>query len=108
LTDRSTPTAPSSNPRALARTLRALAHPTRLRALAAFHDGELSPVELARLLDEPRVSLGALAYHVKRLAAAGLIELSGTIHRRGAVEHRYAITARGRAVARILDELPMP
>jgi DNA-binding transcriptional ArsR family regulator len=97
-----------SDPQALARALRALGHPTRIRAFAAFHDGELSPIDLVRRFEEPPVSLGAAAYHVQNLAAAGLIELSQTIHRRGAIEHRYALTVRGRAVARVLDELSGP
>jgi DNA-binding HxlR family transcriptional regulator len=68
----------------------------------------MSPVELARLLAEPQVSLGAMAYHVKKLAAAGVIKPAGTIQRRGAVEHRYSLTDRGRTVAELLDELSIP
>ncbi len=108
MSDQDSPTASSSDLEAAARTLRAVAHPIRLRALGLFHDADLSPVALARLMDEPRVSVGALAYHVQRLAAADLIALSQTIQRRGAVEHRYSLTVRGRAVARIVQELSTP
>lgn len=99
------PAAARNDPEAVARIFGTLAHPMRIRALAALCEADLSPVELARLLDEPGMNLGALAYHVRRLADAGVIELSQTIPRRGAIEHRYAITRHGRALARALDSL---
>ena len=89
----------------ISRTLRAVAHPARVLAIFALADAELSPVELTRLLDRPAYSLGVVAYHVRRLAAEGVVQLSATIPRRGAVEHRYALTPRGRTVADVLDRL---
>jgi hypothetical protein len=46
-----------------------------------------SPVKLAGALE---MDLGQVAYHVKRLHEAGLIELVETHRRRGAIEHVYA------------------
>lgn len=45
-----------------------------------------SPVRLAEELHAP---LATVAYHVRALLGAGLIELVGRFERRGAVEHRY-------------------
>jgi DNA-binding transcriptional ArsR family regulator len=89
----------------LAAGLHALAHPTRIRALVAIRESERSPVELAGLFRDPEVALGAIAYHVRLMARAGLIELSQTIRRRGAIEHRYTITERGRAMERMVKKL---
>jgi DNA-binding transcriptional ArsR family regulator len=86
----------------IARTLSALAHPTRVRALLAFCDADLSPVALYRMLGDPSLSLGTVAYHVRELASAGLLELRETIQRRGAIEHRYGITSQGKAAAAAL------
>ena len=65
---------------------RALAHPLRVRLLGELTAREASPVELARQLDE---RLGAVSYHVRVLADAGLIELSSRTFTRGAVQHHY-------------------
>jgi hypothetical protein len=53
-------------------------------------DGELSPVAAFGQVDG--ASLGTLAYHFRHLRDLGLIELSRTVPRRGAVEHRYRLT----------------
>jgi DNA-binding transcriptional ArsR family regulator len=89
----------------VAALLRAVAHPGRVLALKAFTKSELSPVELTKLLDRPKLTLGVVAYHVRCLASAELIDLSHTVQRRGAIEHRYAITEKGRAMAKALDGL---
>jgi DNA-binding transcriptional ArsR family regulator len=89
----------------VAALLRAVAHPARVLALREFTKSELSPVELTKLLDRPKLTLGVVAYHVRCLASAELIDLSHTIQRRGAIEHRYAITERGRSMAKALDRL---
>ena len=66
---------------------RALAHPLRVRILElATQRDEVSPVDLAGELGEP---LGVVSYHVRHLAAAGLLELAGRSFRRGAVKHHY-------------------
>ena len=90
---------------AIATVFRALAHPIRIRVLVAFRESNLSPAELDRLLADPTVSLSALSYHVRGLARTGLIELTGVRQRRNAIEHRYALTARGRTVVRALQAL---
>jgi hypothetical protein len=89
----------------LARALRAVGHPARIEAVAAFRAGELSPIELTRVLGESGWTLGGLAYHVRTLATADLIELSATIPRRGAIEHRYALTPSGDVMAEVLAAL---
>jgi DNA-binding transcriptional ArsR family regulator len=82
----------------LASLARTLAHPLRVRVLsAAIRGGDVSPRRLADELGEP---LGNLSYHVRALAKAGLIELKSTAQRRGAVEHFYAVTDRGRGLWR--------
>src|SRR5215218_2830825 len=66
---------------------KALAHPLRMRLLTLLEEGTASPTELANVTG---ASLPRVSYHVRRLAAAGLIELVRTKQRRGAVEHYYA------------------
>ncbi|HUQ23936.1 MAG TPA: winged helix-turn-helix domain-containing protein [Gaiellaceae bacterium] len=53
-----------------AREVRALAHPLRLRMLESLSDGAATASMLARELGE---SSGATSYHLRALAAAGLI-----------------------------------
>lgn len=53
-----------------AREVRALAHPLRLRMLESLTDGPATASMLARELGE---SSGATSYHLRALAAAGLI-----------------------------------
>jgi DNA-binding transcriptional ArsR family regulator len=67
--------------------IKALSHPLRWRILETMVDrGETSPVELARLLDEP---LATVSHHTRVLRDNGCIELTRTEPRRGAVEHYY-------------------
>jgi DNA-binding transcriptional ArsR family regulator len=67
--------------------IKALAHPLRWRIVEAVVErGEASPVELARLLDEP---LATVSHHTRVLRDHGCIELTRTEPRRGAVEHYY-------------------
>jgi DNA-binding PadR family transcriptional regulator len=82
----------------VAASMRAIAHPIRVSALLVFADVDMSPVELNRLFAHREWTLGVVAYHVRALAKAGLIQLAGTIQRRGAVEHRYSLTPEGRAL----------
>jgi DNA-binding transcriptional ArsR family regulator len=86
----------------VATLFRALAHPTRVRVLIELQDGQRSPSELARVFADPTLSLPSLSYHVRGLLGAGLIELAFTTPRRGALEHSYALTARGLAAIRVL------
>lgn len=73
------------------RIAKALAHPLRARILTLLEGGAASPVELAAELDAP---LGNVSYHVRQLAAMGLLELVSTTPRRGAIEHHYELTVR--------------
>jgi DNA-binding transcriptional ArsR family regulator len=67
--------------------IKALAHPLRWRILESLADRvEASPVELARLLDQP---LATVSHHVRVLRDVGSIELTRTEQRRGALEHYY-------------------
>ena len=87
----------------LSATLRALGQRDRLRLLRALLDEPASPVRLAKQLDD--IPLGSVSYHVRELAGAGLVELLETRPRRGAIEHIYAITPRGRIGLRAADAL---
>jgi DNA-binding transcriptional ArsR family regulator len=67
--------------------IKALAHPLRWRILESLADRvEASPVELARLLDQP---LATVSHHVRVLRDVGSIQLTRTEQRRGALEHFY-------------------
>jgi DNA-binding transcriptional ArsR family regulator len=67
--------------------VKALAHPLRWRIVDTMVErGEVSPVQLARLLDEP---LATVSHHTRVLRDHGCIELTRTEPRRGAVEHYY-------------------
>ncbi|HEY2479291.1 MAG TPA: winged helix-turn-helix domain-containing protein [Solirubrobacterales bacterium] len=63
-----------------------LAHPIRCRALVILAAGESSPVEIGRELG---LMASHVAYHVRLLHEAGLIEQTDEIQRRGSIEHRY-------------------
>ncbi len=71
---------------------RAMSHPMRARILSALSERELSPVELAKELG---ASLGVVSYHVRVLADAGVVELSRTTARRGAIQHHYKLREDG-------------
>jgi DNA-binding transcriptional ArsR family regulator len=65
-------------------------HPTRDQVLDVMrsYGKPISPTQLARITGNP---LGSTAYHVRTLAAAGIVELAGEGRVRGAVEHFYAV-----------------
>ena len=70
---------------------KALSHPLRQRILERLSaDGEASPTELARRLDE---RLPNVAYHVRILVELDCLELVRTRQVRGALEHYYRATA---------------
>jgi DNA-binding transcriptional ArsR family regulator len=70
-----------------ARIAKALAHPLRVRLLAALNtEGVASPNQLAEQVEEP---LQNVSYHVRVLLSLGCIELVRTAQRRGAIEHFY-------------------
>jgi DNA-binding transcriptional ArsR family regulator len=67
--------------------MKALGHPLRWRIVEVLIErGEASPVQLARLLDQP---LATVSHHTRVLRDLGCIELTRTEPRRGAVEHYY-------------------
>jgi len=69
------------------RLIKALAHPVRWRIVETLVErGEASPVELARLVDQP---LATVSHHTRVLRDNGCIALTRTEPRRGAVEHYY-------------------
>lgn len=82
----------------------ALSHPDRVRLLDRLQRvDELSPRQFAEGDGAP---LGNVAYHVRALREAGLIEQVRTMQRRGAVEHFYALTTTGRAVLAWAQKAP--
>lgn len=66
--------------------LRALAHPVRLRMLSLLWSAPLSAAALAR---ELAISHALASQHLRRLDAAGLVELADVRARRGGRERRY-------------------
>jgi DNA-binding transcriptional ArsR family regulator len=57
----------------------------------ATYGRPISPAQLDRILSGQ--SLGSVAYHIRVLASAGLIELADERRVRGAVEHYYGLVA---------------
>jgi DNA-binding transcriptional ArsR family regulator len=70
-------------------TLQALAHPIRLRILAALRE-PASPAEAARELGEPRQKVN---YHVKELERAGLVRRVGERRAGNLMESLYQAVA---------------
>jgi DNA-binding transcriptional ArsR family regulator len=73
------------------RLVKGLAHPLRIHILRVLETRVASPSEIAEEIGAP---LGNVSYHVRFLARVGLIELTSTKPRRGAVEHYYRAVAR--------------
>jgi len=67
-------------------SLRAVAHPLRLRILSLLTGTELSAAEVARELD---VTHANASYHLRRLAEAGQVVVAGEEKIRGGVAKRY-------------------
>jgi DNA-binding transcriptional ArsR family regulator len=86
----------------VARELDGLSHPVRLRVMLAMDAGPASPTVLATRLSVP---LGTMSYHVRCLAALGLLELVSSRPRRGALEHVYDLTPRGHVLRSAALEL---
>jgi DNA-binding transcriptional ArsR family regulator len=85
------------------RLVKGLAHPLRIHILRVLENRVASPSELAAELDAP---LGNVSYHVRFLARVGLIELTGTKPRRGAVEHYYRAVGRVRVTDKAWAQVP--
>jgi DNA-binding transcriptional ArsR family regulator len=68
--------------------LRAFAHPVRLRMLSLLRGRALSATQLA---SELGIAHGSASYHLRQLAAAGLVELAAERVRRGGKERTYRL-----------------
>ena len=89
----------------MAASFRGLANPTRLRILDAMRDHDtLSPTQLVHRV-EPSVALGTIAHHTRELAVLGLLAPAGTRAVRGALEHFYKLSPRGRRLLELVDRL---
>jgi DNA-binding transcriptional ArsR family regulator len=86
-----------------ARVIKALGHATRRSILLEFDKGGASPKEIASRLGVP---LANVSYHVKILRDLGLVELTGTTPRRGAVEHHYVAVLRPKLTPKRAAGLP--
>ncbi len=93
--------------------LNAIGHPLRLRILTAATD-QVSPKRLSDMFGDTSVQL--VSYHVRILRDAGLLELTDTAQRRGAIEHFYRaskdaasqLADTGAALTALADELKPP
>ena len=81
---------------------RGLAHPTRLQILEALRSAgsEMSPTQIAERL-APDPGLANVAYHTRELASLGLLEPAGDRVARGALEHFYELSPRGRELIKL-------
>jgi DNA-binding transcriptional ArsR family regulator len=61
-------------------------HPVRIKAMIVLTERTASPTEIAHQL---RLDVSKVAYHVRKLEQAGLVEMIGERPVRGAVEHFY-------------------
>jgi DNA-binding transcriptional ArsR family regulator len=66
--------------------LRALAHPVRLQILSLLTGASMSAADIARQLD---ITQANASYHLRQLAAAGLVEEAGERKIRGGVARLY-------------------
>jgi DNA-binding HxlR family transcriptional regulator len=90
-----------------AQVLDIIGHHWRLRTLAAIHDAGLrgeptNPKAIAGLVAGP---VGTIAYHVRALHAAGLIEHVRDGRARGAAVHFYRLTQAGQGVLDVVERL---
>lgn len=84
--------------------VKALSHPLRQRILAILDERVASPRVIA---DELGESLGVVSYHVGVLRDLGLIKLTGTTPRRGALEHHYRAQPRRSLLPKGWGSLPV-
>ena len=83
--------------------IRALAHPLRRAVLSALRDRVASSSELAEEFGE---SLPKLSYHVRQLAAVGLLDLVEERPVRAVKERFYTAAGRTHVSADVFDSLP--
>lgn len=80
-------------------------HPLRLRILAwgfARPEERISAKVVTSFEDMP---ISAVSYHVRKLRKEGYIRPAGEARRRGAIEHYYLLTDKGRAVVKRVSNL---
>ncbi|AEV81128.1 Arsenical resistance operon repressor [Actinoplanes sp. SE50] len=71
-------------------SLRALAHPVRLRIMSLLTGAELTAADVARALG---ITHANASYHLRHLSAGGLIAAAGEEKIRGGLAKRYRCTA---------------
>ena len=86
-----------------ARLVKAYAHPLRIQILSLLDDRVASPKQIAAELGTP---LPNTAYHVRQLAALGLVELVRRTTRGGAIEHHYTARVRPTVPDEVWATLP--
>lgn len=89
----------------VATVAKALAHPLRVEMVRELRGSAepISPNGFHRSHDWP---LGNVAYHLRALESAGVVEVVKTEPRRGAVEHYFALRGRNQlAVLAALDAM---
>jgi DNA-binding transcriptional ArsR family regulator len=69
--------------------VKALAHPLRAQVYTQLREDEASPVDISQRIGAP---LPNVAYHVRVLVEAGLVEQTRVKPVRGAVQHFYTAT----------------
>jgi len=89
----------------VAALFRGLGHATRLQILEALrHTDTLSPKELAQLV-EPTLSLGTISHHTRELVSVGLLMRARARPVRGALQHFYRLSPRGRELMELADQV---
>ena len=86
-----------------ARLVKACAHPLRIQILSLLDNRVASPKQIAAELGTP---LPNTAYHVRQLAALGLVELVRRTTRGGAIEHHYTARVRPTVPDEVWATLP--
>jgi DNA-binding transcriptional ArsR family regulator len=82
----------------IATLLDAFGHPVRLRIMAWAYSHPGEKVSAKRQSDVWGLPLGRVAYHVRKLHDTKLLYAAGTARRRGAIEHFYRLSPRGKAL----------
>lgn len=73
-----------------------LSHQTRLEILFALDKCDPEPLSPSQLKEGFDESLGTIAHHTRELRLAGLIVPAGTKPARGAIQHFYRLSPRGK------------
>lgn len=89
----------------VAASFRGLAHPTRLQILEALRSGDpMSPKQLVEIV-EPAITLGTMSHHTRELRSVGLLAEAGTRPVRGALQHFYRLSPRGRELMDLVEQV---